>query len=120
MSDLLGVLAHADRLRIVEELADGERNVSTLQSKVGASRTSISQHLGLLRARHLVVATRRGQHVYYRLAAPGLSEWLRDGVSFVALASAATRKVGSALRRIRGARAAGGDAADELIRPRGG
>lgn len=99
LAELLAVLAHADRIRIVEELARGERDVGTLQAVVGASRTSISQHLGLLRARHLVTCVRRGQHVFYRLAQEELSRWLANGERLLALEAETTRRIASAVRR---------------------
>lgn len=100
LAELLGALGHPDRIRLVEELSAGERDVSALQLAVGASRTSISQHLGVMRARHLVCAERRGQHVYYRLATPELAQWLRDGARLLAIEASATRQLATALRRV--------------------
>lgn len=102
LAELLGVLAHADRIRIVEELAHGERDVGTLQEVVGASRTSISQHLGLMRARHLVTCVRRGQHVFYRLTADRLSLWLAEGERLLSIEADTARQLANAVRRRRG------------------
>ncbi len=102
LAELLAVLAHADRIRIVEELSHGERDVGTLQGIVGASRTSISQHLGLLRARHLVTCVRRGQHVFYRLSQHELSRWLVDGERLLAIETENTRRIARAVQRRNG------------------
>ena len=101
LADLLSAFAHADRIRIIEELAHGERDVGALQAAVGTSRTAVSQHLGLLRARRLVTAVRRGQHVFYQLAAPEIAQWLDSGARLLAIEASATRLVVTALRKLK-------------------
>jgi len=64
---LCKALAHPTRLLIIEELRDGPRSVSELVERLGMRQSNLSQHLGLLRDRRLVVARRDGQTVYYRL-----------------------------------------------------
>jgi DNA-binding transcriptional ArsR family regulator len=80
MAEMLGVLAHRDRLRLLGELAGGERDVGGLGRVLGLPRVGVSQHLALLRARHLVTAVRRGQHVIYRLADPAIARWIHEGI----------------------------------------
>jgi DNA-binding transcriptional ArsR family regulator len=83
LSQLLGVLSHPLRIRIVQELRDGEHDVTYLQGLLGISHAGVSQHLGLLRAHRIVVERREGRHVYYHLRQPELAAWLVVGLRFV-------------------------------------
>lgn len=67
-SDLLGAMANTSRLMILCRLADGERSVSDLQPLIGLSQSALSQHLAVLRGKHLVRTRRVGQSIYYSLA----------------------------------------------------
>ena len=67
-SDLLGAMANTSRLMILCRLADGERSVSDLQPLIGLSQSALSQHLAVLRRRHLVRTRREGQSIYYSLS----------------------------------------------------
>jgi len=66
--DLLGAMANTSRLMILCQLADGEKSVSDLQPLIGLSQSALSQHLGVLRRKHLVRTRRAGQSIYYSLA----------------------------------------------------
>lgn len=66
----LRALAHPSRLRIVEELARGERCVCELAQIVGTEMPTVSRHLAILRQAGLVDDQRRGARVFYRLANP--------------------------------------------------
>lgn len=83
LSQLLNALSHADRIRIVEELRDGEKDVGTLAENLDTGTVRVSQHLSILRAAHLVTERREGRHVFYRLTHPALARWLLDGLRFV-------------------------------------
>jgi len=67
-SDLLGAMANTSRLMILCRLADGERSVSDLQPLIGLSQSALSQHLAVLRRKHLVRTRREGQSIYYSLS----------------------------------------------------
>jgi len=60
-------MASANRLEILEFLAQGERNVETLALLTGLSVANVSQHLQQLKAVGLVRARKEGLHVYYSL-----------------------------------------------------
>ena len=60
-------LAHAHRLELLEQLAQGERNVDVLADRTGLSVANASQHLQLLRRAGMVTARRDGKFIYYRL-----------------------------------------------------
>ena len=67
-SDLLGAMANTSRLMVLCQLADGEKSVSDLQPMIGLSQSALSQHLAVLRRKHLVRTRRSGQSIYYSLA----------------------------------------------------
>jgi ArsR family transcriptional regulator len=68
----LRVIAHPVRLSVLCQLAGGAKNVGELQESTGATQSNLSQHLAKLRLLGLVSCERRSQHIYYRLADPGL------------------------------------------------
>ena len=61
-------LAHAHRLELLEQLAQGERSVEVLADRTGLSIANASQHLQHLRRAGLLANRRDGKFVYYRLA----------------------------------------------------
>ena len=83
LADLLKLLAHPDRLRIIEELRTGELDVSGIAGALMLPATRISQHLALMRAHRLVEERRDGRNHYYRLSHPHLAEWIVDALQFV-------------------------------------
>nr|WP_296223314.1 metalloregulator ArsR/SmtB family transcription factor [Ralstonia sp. UBA689] len=64
----LKAMAHEDRLLLLCQLTQGERNVGELEALVGLHQPSLSQQLGVLRDEGLVATRREGKYVYYRLA----------------------------------------------------
>jgi DNA-binding transcriptional ArsR family regulator len=100
-ADMLGVLSHPQRLCIIEELYDGERDVNSLQLALGINHSGVSQHLSVLRAHRLVVERRQGRHVFYHLPQPKLARWLLDGFDFLAGSADATDHVRHAVENIR-------------------
>jgi DNA-binding transcriptional ArsR family regulator len=69
-ADIFKALGHADRLRILEELADGERCVCDLVGSVGSSWSTVSRHLSVLKKTGVVADEKRGLQVFYRVALP--------------------------------------------------
>jgi DNA-binding transcriptional ArsR family regulator len=61
----LKALANPQRLRILCQLADGERCVGQMVASLGISQSLVSQHLACLRDLDLVKADRRGRQVVY-------------------------------------------------------
>jgi DNA-binding transcriptional ArsR family regulator len=61
-------LSDLTRLRIVELLLDGEKNVSELVSILGQPQSRVSNHLACLRWCGYVDSRRDGKFVYYRVA----------------------------------------------------
>jgi len=60
-------LAHPVRIRILEELVDGERSVQEIQSALGLDQPVVSQQLSVLRANNVVVGRKTGVSVRYTL-----------------------------------------------------
>jgi ArsR family transcriptional regulator, lead/cadmium/zinc/bismuth-responsive transcriptional repressor len=61
-------MGDVSRLRLLEQLAEGERCVTDLAATSGAEMSTVSQQLRVLRAEDLVITRREGKHVYYALA----------------------------------------------------
>ncbi|WP_287877818.1 metalloregulator ArsR/SmtB family transcription factor [Acidovorax sp.] len=62
------VLAEPTRLRILNILRDGERNVGDLAQLCGYTAANVSRHLSLMTKQGLVAREGRGTSVYYRFA----------------------------------------------------
>lgn len=61
-------LAHPSRIAIVELLRDeGEVPVTTVYERLGLEQPNVSQHLAVLRSKHIVVARKDGNQVFYSL-----------------------------------------------------
>ncbi len=67
---ILKALAHPSRLCIVDRLSREECSVAQLTQAVGADMSTVSKHLSLLKSAGLVLDDKRGNQVFYRLAAP--------------------------------------------------
>lgn len=106
LAELLGVLAHPQRIRIVEELRDGERDVNSLQAALGITHSGVSQHLSLLRAHRLVRERRQGRQVFYHLRQPELAAWLTEAMRFLEDESTAAEQLRDAIIKTRAAWAA--------------
>lgn len=65
-------LGHANRLMILDVLAQTESDVDTLHQKLGLSIANVSKHLQTLKQAGLVVSERQGQRVVYALSDPSV------------------------------------------------
>jgi ArsR family transcriptional regulator len=63
----LKALADADRLKIIQCLQDGPKNVSQIAQLLGAEIANVSHHLGVLRHAGLVRDQKEGKFVIYSL-----------------------------------------------------
>jgi DNA-binding transcriptional ArsR family regulator len=66
----LRTLAHPLRLMIINLLSQREFSVQELEKELGASQSSISQHLNLLKDKEILASRRAAQQVFYRLNDP--------------------------------------------------
>jgi len=101
LAQLFGLLAHADRIRLVQELRHGEVDVGHLQTSLGISHSRVSQHLATLRAHRVVIERREGRHVYYRLTEPELAHWVLAGATFLTRAADSAEQFRDALDQVR-------------------
>ena len=83
LSDIFKVVAHPDRIRIIEVLRGDEKDVNTLVDLLGLSGSRVSQHLSLMRAHRIVDERPDGRHRYYHLTQPELADWIVEGLAFV-------------------------------------
>lgn len=98
---LFNALSHPDRIRIVEELAQGELNVNELEQILEVSHSRVSQHLQVLRSHYLVEARKQGRCCYYHLVDPELARWLLQGMDFLGAEFRHTDRIRSACRTVR-------------------
>ena len=103
LAEILAVLGHPCRLRIIEEIGSGERDVATLAELLGISHSGTSQHLAHLRAHRLVAERREGRRVFYHLANPALSKWLLSGLEMLERNADTSREIKTSIRRARAA-----------------
>jgi len=67
---LLKALANPDRLLLLCQLSQGERNVSELEQLLGIQQPTLSQQLAVLRREGLVATRREGKQIHYRISSP--------------------------------------------------
>jgi DNA-binding transcriptional ArsR family regulator len=103
LAEMLSVLGHPCRLRIIEEIGSGERDVATLAALLSISHSGTSQHLSHLRAHRLVAERREGRRVFYHLANPELSKWLLKGLEMIERNADTSREIRTSIRRARAA-----------------
>ena len=69
------------RRRILEMLRERDLTAGEIADAFDISKPSISHHLDLLKQAHLVLAVKKGQHVYYSLnttVVDDIIRWLFD------------------------------------------
>lgn len=76
LSLLFKALADPTRRAVLQELRSGERSAGELTQKFPLARSTLSQHLGVLREAGLVEVEVRGNRRVYRLAASVMEEAL--------------------------------------------
>lgn len=63
-----GVLAEANRLKIMHALCEGERTVGQVIEQTGLTQTNVSRHLSLMHLHGVVLRRREGKQIHYRIA----------------------------------------------------
>lgn len=72
VAQYFNALSEPNRLRILNLLREGERNVGEIAQLCGSTAANVSRHLAMLAKHGLVVREARGTSVYYRIADPGI------------------------------------------------
>jgi DNA-binding transcriptional ArsR family regulator len=66
-AERLKALADQDRLRIVQVLRGGEKNVGDIATELGEDISNVSHHLQILKREGIVETEKQGRFVVYRL-----------------------------------------------------
>jgi DNA-binding transcriptional ArsR family regulator len=69
-AEIAKVLGHPVRLRILDEIGEGEVAYAALLGRLGISKTNLSQHLAILRKGGILTVRREGVNAHYRLTYP--------------------------------------------------
>jgi DNA-binding transcriptional ArsR family regulator len=64
------VLAEPTRLRLIQALFDGEKNVTELVEITEGTQANVSRHLQTLIAAHILARRKKGLQVFYRISDP--------------------------------------------------
>lgn len=67
-ADLFRVMSAPMRLKIINCLCEGEKNVSYLLTRVNTTQPNMSQHLNTLYQAGIVAKRRDGVQIFYRIA----------------------------------------------------
>lgn len=76
-ADVLKVLGHPVRLKIVTGLCSRECNVKHIWECLGLPQATVSQHLALLKSKGVIAGTRDGVEVHYSVVHPFAREIVR-------------------------------------------
>jgi ArsR family transcriptional regulator len=76
-ADFFKALAHPLRIRILELLAEGSKNVNELQTIIGVEGSAVSQQLSVLRSKNIVYGIKEGNRVLYSLRDPMIVDLLQ-------------------------------------------
>lgn len=75
---LLQTIGQPARLQILLAIGDGEPCVCHLEATFGWRQAYLSQHLMALRKERIVITTRHGRNIHYRLSDPHLLDLIRQ------------------------------------------
>ena len=75
-AEVFQALGHPTRVAIVEFLRNGEISVGQLCENVGIEQANASQHLAVLRTKHIVESRKEGNQIFYRLRNPVVGDML--------------------------------------------
>ena len=75
-ADVFQALAHPTRIAILELLSGGELSAGVLIERLAMEQANVSQHLAILRAKHLVLNRKAGNQVFYSVRDPIILEIL--------------------------------------------
>ncbi len=73
-AEMCKVFSHPKRLELINLLRDKEMSAGKLGERLGLTPANLSQHLTMMRERHILVSRKEGNAVYYRIANPRLLE----------------------------------------------
>ena len=68
------VLGEPMRIKLLDQLREGDATVGELQEALGASQQNVSKHLGILHGAGMVNRTKQGNRVLYAISDPSVFE----------------------------------------------
>jgi len=71
-AEMCQVFSHPKRLEVINVLRDGEMTVTELSQRLGLTVGNLSQHLSMMKDRHILLSRKEGNQVYYHIANPKL------------------------------------------------
>ncbi|HOJ92111.1 MAG TPA: metalloregulator ArsR/SmtB family transcription factor [Dictyoglomaceae bacterium] len=83
MADILHILAHPLRIKIIFILAEKPATVSELIKMLDVRQPNLSQHLTLLKRVKLLRTRREGKSVYYQINYPEIKGFLEKAKELV-------------------------------------
>ena len=75
-ASIFQALGHPTRIAIIEVLRDGELAAGVIIARLGIEQANASQHLSILRLKHIVTSRKEGNQVFYSVRDPLLIEVL--------------------------------------------
>ena len=73
-AEMCKVFSHPKRLELINALRDKEMSAGELGKRLGLTPANLSQHLTMMRERHILASRKEGNMVYYRIGNPRLLE----------------------------------------------
>lgn len=75
-AEFFKALASPLRIRILDELRDGELTVTELRLRLQVEPTNISQQLAVLRGKNIISGRKQGSNIYYSCRDPAIFNFL--------------------------------------------
>ncbi len=69
-AEMCKAFSNSTRLEILDLLRDKEMSVTGLMEKTKLSQANISQHLSIMKSKGVVVSSRKGKSIHYKLVNP--------------------------------------------------
>lgn len=101
VAELFSLLSTPIRLKIINAVRDGEKNVSELLQQIETTQPNMSQHLSTLYRTGILGRRREGTQVYYRLQSERVATLCNAVCAQVAMEMDPTQSVDASQRLIR-------------------
>ncbi|MEW6143050.1 MAG: metalloregulator ArsR/SmtB family transcription factor [Chloroflexota bacterium] len=66
-AEMCKVFSHPKRLELINVLRAKEMSVGDLAERLGMTAANLSQHLAMMRERHILISRKEGNVVFYRI-----------------------------------------------------
>lgn len=75
-SEFFKALSSPLRIRILDELREGELTVSEIRQRLDVEAANVSQQLAILRSKNIVVGRKQGSNIFYSCTDPTIFKLL--------------------------------------------